>query len=159
MSDDKITMAELLAVFDSDEKALWDQLSENQQKSASKDFFILTRWMSMVDTGKRDIVEHFVLATNEYYNKHWPVLYKNKQLMWQLLCMCSYDTKSIFKHAWSFPKKRATGSKGILQFLEEKNPSAKISDLEVLASLMTKAEAIELAMDYGIDKNKAKDMF
>jgi hypothetical protein len=148
---DKIELKEKLAAVDQNIKDLWDALDATQQKALKSELFILNRYISSVKTSNRDIQEHYVLAVNEYFNKHWNTLQKHPKLLWQLLCMCSYDSEKVFFHEWVGFKKKASGGKK-LKFLEEIYPNRKMDELEMLAELSTDKDIKELARKHGMDE-------
>lgn len=148
---EKIELREKLAAVDQNVRELWDAMDANQQKSLKQEFFILNRYISNVQSSKREIQEHYVLTVNEYFNKNWKLLQKDPKLLWLLLCMCSYNGETVFFHPWLGNKKKTgTGSKR-LQFLEELYPNRKMVDLELMAEMSTDKEIKELAKKYGMD--------
>jgi hypothetical protein len=151
--DEKIELKEKLAAVDLGAKEFWRELSPSQQKTLKGEMFILNRYVSNVKGQSREIQEHFVLTVNEFFNKHWFVLQKHPQLLWQLLCMCNYDTKKIFWHEW-IGYKRKDGKKAnskVLNFLLEIYPARKKDELEMLAALTSVAEVKKLAQAHGYD--------
>jgi hypothetical protein len=102
---EKLELKEKLAAIDVGARDLWDEVSDEERKRIKGEFFIINRYISNVKTGNRDIQEHFVLAVNEYFNKHWYVLQSHPKLLWQLICMCSHESKNIFFHEWIGSKK------------------------------------------------------
>lgn len=145
---DKIELKEKLAAVDMGAKTMWAEISDDQRKALKNEFYILNRYVSNVKGKSRDIQEHFVLTVNEYFNKHWNTLQKHPNLMWQLLCMCSHESKQIFYHEWiGFKKKKGEGK--VSKFLGEIYPIQKTDELELLATLLTKKEVRYLAEQYG----------
>ena len=131
-------------------------LDDEQKKSVS--FFLLNRYVSSVKTSKREVQEHFVLATNEYFNKHFYSLNKHPKLLWQLLCMCGYENKQEYFHEWiGFKKKKAEPKK--LKFLEEFYPARKIEDLELLSQITSTKDLKQLAVDAGWDDKTIAKFF
>lgn len=153
---EKIPLKEVLAAVDSGYKGLWDELDDEQRKALKSEFFILNRYISNVKGQSRELQEHFILTTNEYFNKHWNDLQKHPKLMWMLLSMASYETKKLFYHEWIGFKKKTT-SNGIRNFLIAVYPDRKEDEIDLLAKIMSKAEIKELAQMYGYeDKEIAK---
>ena len=103
-------------------------MDDDQRKALKSVFYILNRYISNVKGQSRDKQEHFVLAVNEYFNKHWNTLQKHPKLLWQLLCMCNYDKTSVFYHEWIGYKKKAGDTKK-LKFLMEMYPARKVEEL------------------------------
>lgn len=172
--EDKIDLTEIMALIDNNAKSAWDDFTEEQKKIVKKDFFILNRWISCVQGNNRELSEHYVLTVNEYYNKYWNIIPKNRdtrssrsdiinslredhsQLLWMLLCTCAHESKSIQRHGWISNKR---GSSKTMNFLEKIYPTHKIADLEVLNSVMTLSDFKQLAKDHGYEDKQIKKMF
>lgn len=145
---EKIELKEKLAAVDLGVKTLWDDMNADQQKALKQEFFILNRYISNVKGQPREIQEHFVLTVNEYFNKHWNTLQKHPKLLWNLLCMCSHESKKIFFHEWIGFKKKKTEGK-VVKFLADIYPTRKMDELELLAKLLDKKEVKYLAEQHG----------
>lgn len=155
---EKIELKEKLAAVDLNYKDLWDEINDDQKKSLKQELFILNRYISNVKNNDRNIQEHFVLTVNEYFNKHWNTLQKHPKLLWQLLCMCSHESRQVFFHQWmGFKKKEGTNK--IEKFLLELYPNKKDDEIELLASMITKDEAKKLAQAHGYDDKQIAKMF
>ena len=153
---EKIELKEKIAAVDINAKELWNDLTDDQRKSLKSEFFILNRYISNIKTGKRDEKEHFVLAVNEYFNKNWNVLQKHPKLLWQLLCMCSHESKNIYYHEWIGYKRKKTDNK-IFKFLSGMYPNEKLDNIELMSMLYTEKDCKTIAKDHGsTDKEIAK---
>jgi hypothetical protein len=150
----KITLSEILSAIDQGGRDIWDLLDDEQRKEVK--FFLLNRYVSSVKNPKRDIQEHYVLATNEYFNKHFYALSKHPKLLWQLLCMCGYETKQNYFHEWIGHKKK-TGNNKKTKFLEKIYPDLKSSDIDTLAKINSTKELKELAIDFGWSDEDIKE--
>lgn len=154
----KVELKEKLAAVDLGAKDLWDELDDVNKKALKSELFILNRYISSAKGQRREIQEHFVLSVNEYFNKHWNTLQKHPKLLWQLLCMCSHESRNVFFHEWiGFKKKK--GDTKRLKFLLQVYPSRKQDELEMLAELMDLKEFKQLAKDLGYSDKEIKDMF
>jgi hypothetical protein len=157
MMSDKIELKEKLAAVDLGARDMWDAMDADQQKALKSEFFILNRYISNVSGQSRETQEHFVLTVNEFFNKHWFVLQKHPKLMWQLLCLCSHESKKIFFHQWmGFKQKKGDTKK--LKLLMEIYPAKKQSDLELLADIMTTQELKSLLEQYGYSDKDIKKL-
>jgi hypothetical protein len=154
----KIELKEKLAAVDLGAKELWDDMDEEQRKALKSEFFILNRYISNVKGQSREKQEHFVLTVNEYFNKHWNTLQKHPKLLWQLLCMCSWDKKTIFYHEWLGNKKKAGEGKK-LKLLMRIYPNKKVDELELIAALNQTKDLKALAIDHGIDEKEVNKFF
>jgi hypothetical protein len=152
----KLALKDILEAVDQGGRDLWDLFDEEQKKDVK--FFLLNRYVSSVRTSNREVQEHFVLATNEYFNKHWNLLYKHPKLLWQLLCCCGYENKQAYFHEWIGNKKKAGEGKK-LKLLQEMYPSRKMDELEMLADMMTTKELKHLAKEQCWDDKKIDKFF
>jgi hypothetical protein len=152
----KLALKDILEAVDQGGRDLWDLFDEEQKKDVK--FFLLNRYVSSVRTSNREVQEHFVLATNEYFNKHWNLLYKHPKLLWQLLCCCGYENKQAYFHEWIGNKKKAGEGKK-LKLLQEMYPSRKMDELEMLADMMTTKELKHLAEEQCWDDKKIDKFF
>lgn len=148
---EKIELKEKLAAVDMNFRTLWDEMDAEQQKALKGEYFILNRYISNVQSSKREVQEHFVLTVNEYFNKNWNILQKHPKLLWLLLCMCSYDKNTVFFHQWLGNKKKE-GSTKKSRFLEELYPNKKLDEIELIAKLSTDKDIKDLARRHGYDE-------
>jgi hypothetical protein len=156
MMSDKIELKEKLAAVDLGAVSMWDEMSLEQQKSLKNEFFILNRYISNVKGQSREVQEHFVLTVNEYFNKYWFDLQKHPKLMWQLLCMCSHESRKIFYHEWIGFKRKKENKR--ITFLSTMFPNSNQYELELMAELYSLAELKELAMDTGYSDEEISKM-
>ena len=156
--NDKVELKEKLAAVDMNMKGLWDELTEDQQKSLKNEFFLLNRYISNVKTSNSELHEHFLLTVNEYFNKNWKDLQKHPKLLWQLLCLCSHESRKIFYHEWIGFKQKKSSNK-IIKFLSEIYPHRKMDELELLSAISTEKECKELARLYGYDDKQIEKLF
>jgi hypothetical protein len=130
---------------------IWDVFNDEQKKEAKGDFWNLNRYISSVKSNNRELQEHFVLTTNEFYNKHWNDIQKHPKLVWQTLCLCSHESRQTFFHEW-IPLKKQKNKK--VEFLAELFPDMKMADVETMASITTDKEIKEYCATLGWDKKQ-----
>lgn len=153
----KLELKDILSAVDQGGKDLWDMFDDEQKKSVS--FFLLNRYVSSVKTSNRSVQEHYVLVTNEYFNKNFLLLSKHPKLLWQLLCTCGYESKQEYFHEWIGFKQKKTENNKKLKFLQEIYPTHKLIDLEILAKLSSIKELKQQAIDRGWDDNTIRRYF
>lgn len=146
---------DIIPCVDLNQKELWDAVDEDSRKEIKADLFNLNRYISGVKNVNTEIESHFVLTVNEFYNKHFFVLQKHPKLLWMLLCMCNYDGKRTFFHEYISHKRPTTK---VIDFLASVYPAHKITDIELMAELITNDELRELAIDHGIDDISIKKL-
>ena len=154
---DKLELKDILGALDCGAKEVWDELTADQKKQVS--FFLLNRYMSSVRSTNREMQEHFILTVNEYFNKNFFNLSKHPKLLWQLLAMCSHESKKIMYHEWIGFKKKDAASNKMTKFLSTIYPDKKNDEIELLAKMTSKAEAKELARDLGHEESEIAKMF
>jgi hypothetical protein len=152
----KLPLKDILEAVDQGGRDLWDLFDDEQKKDVK--FFLMNRYVSAVRTSNREVQEHFVLATNEYFNKHFFALTKHPKLLWQLLCACGYENRQAYNHEWIGNKKKEGEGKK-LKFLMKLHPSMKIDELEVMAELYTPKELKALAREQCWDEKEIAKYF
>jgi hypothetical protein len=153
---DKLKLNDILGAVDLGAISVWDEFTDEQKKSVS--FFLLNRYVSNVKTSNRDLAEHYVILVNELMNKNFYEIYKKPKLMWQLMCCCGHDSKKVYYHEWMGVKKAKNSSSKSVKFLSEIYPNEKMSDLELLATKLTKKDLKQMAKDRGWEDKKINDL-
>ncbi len=146
---------EIIPAVDLGLKDLWDATTDEGRKEIKGDFWNLNRYISNVKSSNRDLQEHFVLTTNEFYNKNWAVIQKHPKLVWQSLCLCSHESGKTFFHEY-LPLKRSKNKKE--EFLANLFPNMKLSDVETLASITSDKEIKKYCEDLGWDKKQINEL-
>lgn len=140
---------DMIPAVDMGIKELWDAASEEGRKEIKGDFWNLNRYISSVKNNNRELQEHFVLTTNEFYNKNWADIQKHPKLVWQTLCLCSHESKKTQFHEW-IPLKKEKDKKE--EFLAELFPNMKRADIETLATITSDNEIKKYCEGLGWDK-------
>ena len=142
---------DMIPAVDMGIKELWDAATDEGQKEIKGDFWTLNRYISNIKSSDREMKEHYVLTTNEFYNKNWADIQKHPKLVWQSLCLASHESKKTQFHEW-IPLKKQKNKKE--DFLAELFPNMKRTDVEALASITTDKEIKEYCADLGWDKKQ-----
>lgn len=130
----------------------YEKLSDQEKKEFSP--YVLMRYVANVD-GDRDLQEWFLERTNEFVNKdHWVLSKNHKPLLWKLFAGCGIGSKLYHPYLKAGTKEKAVK---IEKLLAELNPIMKLSDIKLLAKLMTKKEKDELFNKMGFDKKQRKE--
>jgi hypothetical protein len=146
---------EIIPAVDLGLKDLWDATTDEGRKEIKGDFWNLNRYISNVKTSNRDLQEHFVLTTNEFYNKNWATIQKHPKLVWQSLCLCSHESGKTYFHEY-LPLKRSKNKKE--EFLANLFPNMKLADVETLAAITTDKEIKKYCEDLGWDKKQINEL-
>ena len=142
---DKLNIANEMRQFDLKNRNFYNDLTDEERKKFSN--YLMIRWGSSVQ-GSRELQEFYVIATNERLNKHFFAIGRHPKLQW--LCATTVSPgMGTHRHQWITPKKKNGGTTEVKRILMEIMPTAKMSDIETLASLVSKKEVQELMKLYG----------
>jgi hypothetical protein len=134
------------------DKDAFNNWTDEERKSFSP--YILMRYVSNVQ-GDEDVQEWFVEMTNELVNKnHWTLSKNHKGLLWKLFAGCGTGTKAYHPYLAAGKKQKAVK---VEKLLAELNPSMKMEDIKLLASMMDKNDIQELFDKLGYDKKQRKE--
>lgn len=141
-----------LAAVDDKNYSFYDKLTEEEQKAFSP--FVLMRFISNVKSNQ-DMQELFVERTNEFVNKdHWTLSKNHKALLWKLCAATGVGMRCYHPYLAAGKKEKV---QKIEKLLAELNPAMKLSDIKVLAGLMTKKDKDNLFDSLGFDKKQRKE--
>lgn len=134
------------------DKDAYNNWTDEERKSFSP--YILMRYVSNVQ-GDEDVQEWFVEMTNELVNKnHWTLSKNHKGLLWKLFAGCGTGAKAYHPYLAAGKKQKAVK---VEKLLAELNPSMKMEDIKLLASMMDKNDIQELFDKLGYDKKQRKE--
>jgi hypothetical protein len=141
-----------LAGVDLRDYNFYTNLTEGEQKSFSP--YILMRYVSNAE-GDREIQEWFIEMTNELVNKdHWVLSKNHKALLWKLFAGVGGGFQVRHQYLKAGSKEKANKFEKLLC---ELHPAMKLSDIKLLAGMMTKEDRIEMFDKMGFDKKQRKD--
>jgi hypothetical protein len=141
----KLDIFKMLGAMDRKDYDFYDNLSDEERKGFSA--FLALKWGASVE-GSREIQHYYLAATNHYCNKNWYEINKHPKLQWLELCAAAPGIGPQ-KHKWLQIKKKEDKSSEHKKRLTELFPNVKISDIEVLATLVTKKEVDEYIKLHG----------
>jgi len=136
---------EALAAIDKKDYGYFDKLTEEQQRKFSP--YMLVRWMSGIK-GNTALQQYHVLSTNEFANTHLfgEFISKHPKLQWLMLCASGLGKGKQFHQ---FLKNNKLDDNDLINFLSKVYPTSKMSDLKILASLITVEELEQYIRDSG----------
>lgn len=130
----------------------YDQLDEKEKKEFSP--YVLMRWVSSADSD-RETQEYYIDMVNELVNKdHWTLSKNHKGLLWKLYASSGIGVPVKRSYIKAASKEKAVK---IEKLLADIYPSAKLSDIKLLAKMMTKQDKEELFDKMGFDKKQRKE--
>jgi hypothetical protein len=152
MATAKLDIKRELNAVDRKHYDFYDNLTDEEKKAFSP--YILMRYTASVQ-GDRDTQEWFLEMTNEMVNKHhWTLSKNHKPLLWKLFA--GVGTGANAYHPYLAAGKKEKANK-IEKLLIELYPAMKLSDVKLLASMMTKHDIEELFDKMGFDKKQRKE--
>jgi hypothetical protein len=148
----KLDIGRELSAVNNRDHNFYKNLTEEEKKVFSP--YILMRFVS---NPKCDIETYeFILdRVNELVNKnHWQLSKNHKELLWKLFASCGvgFDLKYSYLKMGSKAKVNK-----IEKLLLELNPTMKVDDVKLMASLMSKADIKQLFDDLGFDEKQRKE--
>lgn len=142
---DKLSIQNEMAQFDRKNRDFYDSLTDEERKKFSN--YLMIRWGSSVQ-GSRDLQEFYVIATNERLNKHFFSVNRHPKLQWLMATTVS-PGMGTHRHQWIAPKKKEAGSNEVKKTLMALYPNMKMSDIEVLASMIDRKELKDHLREHG----------
>ena len=125
-----------MAQFDKKSREFYDSLTDEEKKKFSN--FLMIRYGSRV-TGRKELQEFYLIATNERLNKHFFAVNRHPKLQWLMATSVSPDM-GTFRHNWIAPKKKESGSSGIRKQLMDLYPNMKDDEIELMSKINTKKD-------------------
>lgn len=147
----ELDLTRVLSAVDNKNYEFYDTLTAAELKEFSP--YVLLRYVSNIASTNSDVQEWFIEKTNELVNKHhWTLSKNHKKLLWQLYAATGAGIKSYHPYLSSLKSQFNKFEK----LLSELHPTYKMTDIKVLASLMTNKEKIELFDNMGFDNEDRK---
>ncbi len=148
----KLDLKRQLNAVDTKNYEFYSSLTDEERKSFSA--YMLLRFVSNT-TGSLDLQEWFIERTNELVNKnHWYFSKNHKDLIWRLYAAIGVGMKVPHPYIASSKKDKPVRIEKLLATL---NPSAKMEEIKLSASLMSPQQIQQLLDDHGFDKRERKD--
>lgn len=152
--NEKVELAVVLAAIDMGETHFYRDLTAEQKKGVT--FFTMNRYISWIDNSE-DYMAAAVLATNEYFNKHFFTLSNHPELQWQLACMTGNPEKTILNHRW-VGLNRSTETK-LMVLLSKHFPEYSTRELELMVKKNSEDDILEFLSELGLSDSEAKKLY
>lgn len=141
---DKLYIGNEMAQFDRKNRGFYDELTDEEKKKFSN--YLMIRWGSTVD-GSADLQGFYVISCNERLNKNFFAINKHPKLQW-LTCTTVSPGLGTQRHQWiAAGKKKPKNS--AMKVLMELYPTAKLDELELLSTKLSKKQIDQLLSDHG----------
>lgn len=141
---DKLSIQNEMTQFDRKNRDFYDELTDEEKKKFSN--YLMIRWGSTVD-GSADLQGFYVISCNERLNKNFFAINKHPKLQW-LTCTTVSPGLGTQRHQWiAAGKKKPKNS--AMKVLMELYPTAKLDELELLSTKLSKKQIDQLLSDHG----------
>ncbi len=142
----------VLPAIDTRSKQFYENLTEEEQKGFSA--WLIMRYLSSAESSNSEIIEHYLIMTNELVNTNFSELKNDPELMWKLMSIVGIG-KSI-KHPYVAPGKgKKKKSNAFKAWLHEQYNHLSEQEIDLWFSNITKEQARDMLEQYQI---KDKDI-
>ena len=141
----------VLPALDTRNKALYENLSEEEQKGFSP--WLVQRYLSSAESANNAIIEHYLIMTNDIVNVNFSEV-KDPEMTWKLMSMVGIG-KSL-KHPYIAPGGGKRKKKNAFKaWLCEQYPHLDDQELDIWISNLDKKSAKDMLEQYHV---KDKDV-
>lgn len=148
----KISMTQILNAISNRDIEFYNRLSEEDKKTIN--FYTLIRYISSVDNNDPDIENEFIERSNEFVNKNYFQLQREKNLIWKLYASVGVGMPVRYTYLKAPSKLEADKFERLLCDLY---PSYKMEDIKFLSSMMNDRDREEIYDKMGFDKKQRKE--
>lgn len=142
----------VLPAADIRNKQFLDSLSDEELKGFSP--WLVMRYLSSAESSNQEIIEHYLIMTNELVNTNFSDLKNDLELIWKLMSIVGVG-KSI-KHPYIAPGKgKKKKSNAFKSWLHEQYNHLSDQEIDLWFSNITKEQAKDMLEQYQI---KDKDI-
>lgn len=130
----------------------YSNLTDEEKKSFAP--YVLMRYVSN-PRSISEVQEYFLERTNDLVNKnHWDLSKNHKALLWKLYAAIGTGDRVDYQFFAAGKKEKANK---IEKLLAELHPAMKLSDIKLMAKLMTDEDKTQLFDKMGFDKKQRKE--
>lgn len=152
MATQKLDIKRELKAVDLKDYNFYSNLTADEKKAFSP--YVLMRFTSNVQSDY-EIQEWFLEMTNELVNKNfWDLSKKHPDLLWRLYAATGIGTTLYHPYLAAGKKEKAVK---VEKLLADLNPTMKMSDIKIMASMLDKKDISELLDQMGFDKAQRKE--
>ena len=142
----------VLPAIDTRNKQFYENLTEEEQKGFAA--WLVMRYLSSAESANNEIIEHYLIMTNELVNTNFSELKNDPELLWKLMSIVGIG-KSV-KHPYVAPGKgKKKKSNAFKAWLHEQYNHLSEQEIDLWFSNITKEQARDMLEQYQI---KDKDI-
>ncbi len=142
----------VLPSIDTRNKQFYENLTEEEQKGFAA--WLVMRYLSSAESATPEIIEHYLIMTNELVNTNFSELKNHPELLWKLMSVVGIG-KSV-KHPYVAPGKgKKKKSNAFKAWLHEQYNHLSEQEIDLWFSNITKEQARDMLEQYQV---KDKDV-
>jgi hypothetical protein len=142
----------VLPAIDTRNKQFYERLTEEEQKGFAA--WLVMRYLSSAESATPEIIEHYLIMTNELVNTNFSDLKNHPELLWKLMSVIGVG-KSV-KHPYVAPGKgKKKKSNAFKAWLHEQYNHLSEQEIDLWFSNITREQARDMLEQYQI---KDKDI-
>lgn len=142
----------VLPAIDTRNKQFYENLTEEERKGFAA--WLVMRYLSSAESANNEIIEHYLIMTNELVNTNFSELKNDPELLWKLMSIVGIG-KSV-KHPYVAPGKgKKKKSNAFKAWLHEQYNHLSEQEIDLWFSNITKEQARDMLEQYQI---KDKDI-
>lgn len=142
----------VLPSADTRNKNFYDNLTDEEKKGFSP--WLIQRYLSSAESHTAEMIEHYLIMTNELVNVNHSVLKNYPDLMWKMMSIVGVGAK--MKHPYIAPGKgKKKKGNAFKIWLHSQFPNLNEQELTVWFEMFTKEQAKDMLEQYQI---KDKDL-
>ncbi len=142
----------VLPAIDTRNKQFYERLTEEEQKGFAA--WLVMRYLSSAESATPEIIEHYLIMTNELVNTNFSDLKNHPELLWKLMSVVGVG-KSV-KHPYVAPGKgKKKKSNAFKAWLHEQYNHLSEQEIDLWFSNITREQARDMLEQYQI---KDKDI-
>lgn len=142
----------VLPAIDTRNKQFYERLTEEEQKGFAS--WLVMRYLSSAESATPEIIEHYLIMTNELVNINFSDLKNHPELLWKLMSVVGVG-KSV-KHPYVAPGKgKKKKSNAFKAWLHEQYNHLSEQEIDLWFSNITREQARDMLEQYQI---KDKDI-
>ena len=154
MKKHALDIKDVMKALDTKNYSWYNELSEDDKKEVS--IWQLMRFLSSVDSKNREIVDFYLVFTNDLVNVNFNVVREHPELQFRLMQIVGMGIPQF--HPWIPPAKKQKKDK-VHEWLVGLFPQCNDDEITLIQDTSSKDELLRLANDHGLTDKEIKEIF
>jgi hypothetical protein len=152
---DRLNIKNEMAAVDRKDRDYYDAMTDEEKKKFAP--YLMVRWSSCVG-GDSMLQSYYLMSANERLNKNFFDISasQHKKFLWLLATTVSPGMGGQY-HQWIPPRKRESTNK-VAKLIRLLRPDLREDEVELMATVNSKEEIIDLAREHGWEEKKIKEI-